>query len=502
MHNVAGNIAIVQDRETGRIHLPFTIGNIRLYHCYSDDLGETWSEPVELSHITSYWEHWVGFGPPSGLQTSSGRLLLPAYSSIMPIYDNGIFTRSFFVYSDDNGATWHRTSSNIPTNGLAVFNGDFGNEAEVVEVKPGLLLVNSRAAYGPRIQSTSTDDGLTWSAYSDTVIPQPVLGCEGSLLALGDGSTVLFSGPNTNDILRVDLGVWESGDEGESYELAWKVDFDLSATVGYSSMVRMNSGETKILWGRAMTVSEFFVPDYISIRSLPPSLWGEPRDTAGYVSPSGETQDMSWVSSKSSYKYSETFNFYALAASNFLLTGLQCVWGLWKVLTFLKGLCCRSPDDAAHLLDRGSSTHVNKSDLGLKAPSCLSRWCGCCCLPFLTFIFVVVSVVGTAAQWVFKMDDGERWQRQSLNVLVWNGAVVLLLVAAHVMRRGEKEEGGGCQGGENVPGRRQHCVVNKMKSVILPYACSPFPSSSRRINPLKHGFIAHFLPYLPNLFMQ
>ena len=453
-HNVAGNIAVVQDRETGRIHLPFTIGNVRLYHTYSDDGGVTWSDPVELPHLTSYWEHWVGFGPPSGLQTSTGRLLLPAYSSIMPIYDNGIFTRSFFVYSDDNGLTWQRTSGNVPTSGPALLTGDFGNEAEVVEVSPGLLLVNSRAAYGPRIQSTSSDDGLTWGTYRDTTIPQPVLGCEGSLLALGDGGRVLFSGPNTKEILRIDMGVWESTDGGANYELAWKADFDLSATVGYSSMVRMNSGETKILWGRALTVSEFFVPDFISIRSLPTDLWGEARDTSGYVPPSGAAHDMSWVASKSSYKYSETPNFYALASANFLLMGLQVVYCFWGAALWMRAVCCPSPDDAAHLLDRGSSTHVNKDELGLSKPSCLARWAGCCCLSFLprllAFLCVSLSVVGTATQWVFKLDDGERWERQSLNVLIWNFAVLAIIAVkwARDRSRREREKEGPGPGGD------------------------------------------------------
>ena len=47
-HNVAGNIAIVQDRSTGRIWMPFTKGNWGFWMTYSDDDGLIWHEPYEL----------------------------------------------------------------------------------------------------------------------------------------------------------------------------------------------------------------------------------------------------------------------------------------------------------------------------------------------------------------------------------------------------------------------------------------------------------------------
>ena len=116
--------------------MPFTKGNWDFYMTYSDDDGVTWKEPYQLHGLKKFGETWVGFGPPSGIQTTSGRLLLPAYASSVPIYDNGIFTYSFVVYSDDNGLTWHR-GARVPSGGwlLDFFTGNFGNEAEIVEVR-------------------------------------------------------------------------------------------------------------------------------------------------------------------------------------------------------------------------------------------------------------------------------------------------------------------------------------------------------------------------------
>ena len=137
---------------------------------YSDDDGETWIKPYTtgLEELQKWGETWVGFGPPAGLQTSSNRLVIPAYASIVPIYDNGIFTYSFIVYSDDGGETWERSDA-IPTEGLAAFSGAFGNEAQIVEFEeePATLLINSRASWGHRIQSYSVDDGESWSNYGE-----------------------------------------------------------------------------------------------------------------------------------------------------------------------------------------------------------------------------------------------------------------------------------------------------------------------------------------------
>lgn len=63
-HRVAGNIAPVQDRSTGRLWLPFNRGNIEAWTTYSDDNGRTWARPRMIDNVIEREWTWVGFGPP------------------------------------------------------------------------------------------------------------------------------------------------------------------------------------------------------------------------------------------------------------------------------------------------------------------------------------------------------------------------------------------------------------------------------------------------------
>lgn len=77
---VIGNAAPVQDASTGRIHVPFCLNNSKVMITASDDDGASWTTAVDItaSVVRPDW-HWVGLGPPAGLQLSTGRLLIPSY---------------------------------------------------------------------------------------------------------------------------------------------------------------------------------------------------------------------------------------------------------------------------------------------------------------------------------------------------------------------------------------------------------------------------------------
>jgi hypothetical protein len=142
----------------------------------------------------------------------------------------------------------------------------------------------------------------------------PTLGCEGSLLAPG-GDKVLFSGPDNMDILRIDLTVWESEDRGATYKNAFEVDVD-SANVGYSSMAQLHDGSVAILWGRALTASTFFVPDFVSFRMLPAELSGPAVDASPWATGSGEAHSMDWQEGYSFTQFKGTGGWWAI-----------CTWG-------------------------------------------------------------------------------------------------------------------------------------------------------------------------------
>lgn len=265
-HRVAGNIAPIQDRTTGRLFLPFNRGNIEAWMTYSDDNGLTWFEPFEIPGVIDRSWTWVGFGPPAGIQSSSGRLLVPAYYSTSIIYDNGLLTSAYVMYSDDHGVTW-KNSNRVRNAPFAFLSGILGNENQIAQFSDGRLIMNSRTLFGARIVSFSEDDGLTWSRMKRTeFLPSPAFGVEGSTLIVNiDGTDVVYySGPNSNSSLRLDMTIFRSSD-GLLWEEVTLVEI---GQVGYSSLLHMHNGKIAILYGFSDTKSVFFVPGML-VLSLP-----------------------------------------------------------------------------------------------------------------------------------------------------------------------------------------------------------------------------------------
>jgi sialidase-1 len=119
----------------------------------SDDDGATWSEPVNITATTKK-PHWTGVahGPGVGIQTRSGRFVVPC--------NQYVDRRSCFVItSDDHGKTW-------------AMGGEVGHdvsETQVVELADGQLMLNIRN-HNPgkhrRGVATSSDGGKTWKNLS------------------------------------------------------------------------------------------------------------------------------------------------------------------------------------------------------------------------------------------------------------------------------------------------------------------------------------------------
>src|SRR5690606_15594304 len=79
--------------------------NEHLFRTWSDDEGQSWQPPVELTEVlTSFDFAWtrVGSGPGHAIQLQSGRLLAPIWIN----EKIGAQYRSAAIYSDDRGETW------------------------------------------------------------------------------------------------------------------------------------------------------------------------------------------------------------------------------------------------------------------------------------------------------------------------------------------------------------------------------------------------------------
>ena len=188
---------------------------IRTYISRSYDNGQTWTEPVDITHfifgddcIVPEQRTWRAsfFGSGNGLRTSTGRIIFVA--AIRETTAQSLNNHA--VYSDDNGQTWH-------VSGRASTAGD---EAKVTELADGRILMSIRHA-GHRWYNLSDDGGETWQPATSTWNDITAPACNGDMIRYTcvnqghDRNRLLHSVPYGNN--RTDVSVYVSYDEGESW---------------------------------------------------------------------------------------------------------------------------------------------------------------------------------------------------------------------------------------------------------------------------------------------
>ena len=249
-----GNPTPVVDRESGRISLlsmrnPGHSWTPRTpYVQHSEDSGETWSEPVDISAQISRpeWAYWYATGPVHGIQLQrgehAGRLVAPVYFSPPSETDRG----NGLIYSDDGGLTWQLGAVDTQDSELA-------GESTVVELTDGRLYVSTRSGprtfehEGHRGFAISSDGGRTFDApvAEEPQLTGPII--QASLLRLAardagdDGNRVLYSSP-AHPAAREVMTIRSSYDEVRSWE-TWDqgkvIHWGPSA---YSDMVEIDEG--------------------------------------------------------------------------------------------------------------------------------------------------------------------------------------------------------------------------------------------------------------------
>jgi sialidase-1 len=224
--NVIGNAAPVQDVSTGRIWMPFCRNNEEVFMTYSDDDGATWATPTYQPHLVKTDWKWVGLGPPAGLQLSSGRMVIPGYHTTLWKGD-GCASKGHTLVSDDHGESWRI--------GSETFGGSFlANECQAVELRNGSLLVNARVVSAHRIQVISHDGGITFEpGYIVPDLVETIEGCEGSIVKNPNSEALYFSIPNFRGVIRQNMTVFESLDDGLTWHVFRGVD---EGAVSYSAM--------------------------------------------------------------------------------------------------------------------------------------------------------------------------------------------------------------------------------------------------------------------------
>lgn len=260
--NTCGNPSPVVDLTTGRIWLFLTWNdgrdiekNIenrrshntrRVYVLFSDDSGQSWSKPVDMTTSVKFPEWtWYATGPCHGIQKSKlphkNRLIIPANHKKIVNEAGNVSVKSYshVIYSDDNGASWHIGGTVYP---------DGGNESSVVELSDGRVMLNMRSYHKTdscRSMAISENAGITWSKrrmQKELIEPR----CQGSILSYSSDSLLnelYFSNPHSFN--RNNLSILRSLDNGESWSLLSVVEKNSAA---YSDMVLLNNDTIGILY--------------------------------------------------------------------------------------------------------------------------------------------------------------------------------------------------------------------------------------------------------------
>jgi len=239
-----GDANVVENTNTGDIWMFHTRNNSRLFLSHSTDIGATWSTPLDVTGTLRLGSHGAGTGHAGGIQLSNGphkgRLLVPIYSEAGP----------YVVYSDDGGSSWHiggvvqQAKGEEGANEWAIAEtGVYSKDGTPVLLAsrrnvPPYNIPSGISGKGYRLQALSYDGGLSWGGeWEEKQLPEPIRGCEGSLVWHPGTRKLYFSHPNPSlDLLRTEMQIWSSTNLGATWQrhaVVW------SGAAGYSSLVVM-----------------------------------------------------------------------------------------------------------------------------------------------------------------------------------------------------------------------------------------------------------------------
>ncbi|MDO5572145.1 MAG: sialidase family protein [Bacteroidales bacterium] len=204
----------------------------------SEDDGKTWSKPINITEQVKLPEQYFLLqGPGRGITMKDGTLVFP-----IQFIDKDRVPNAGIMFSKDHGKTWK-------INNAARSNT---TEAQVVEVEPGILMLNMRDNRGgSRAVATTNDFGITWNEHpsSRKALQEPV--CMASIIKVDAKDNILgkdiliFSNPNsTKNRNNMTIKISEDGGNSWPYELL----IDEGYSWGYSCLSMIDKETVGILY--------------------------------------------------------------------------------------------------------------------------------------------------------------------------------------------------------------------------------------------------------------
>lgn len=264
------NVVPIVDRETGRIHLLFCVEYARAYYSYSDDDGETFATPVDITATFEEFQRdypWrvIATGPAHGIQLQSGRLLVPIWMSDGTGGHAHRPSEVSVIYSDDQGKTWQRGD-------IAAQHPYLKNPSETIplELADGRVLLNIRSEVSAhrRAYVYSADGAHDWTTpLLHPELVEPV--CMASTIRLSSKlggasrNRVLFANPHSfeprdasnpdGSWKRQNVSVYLSYDEADTWPVVKSVEPGVS---GYSDMAVLPDGTILLFYERGTPQGE------------------------------------------------------------------------------------------------------------------------------------------------------------------------------------------------------------------------------------------------------
>ncbi len=244
-----GDASLLLDRQSGRVwcfhaYGPPGIGfntakpgartgaqTLQVHAIHSDDDGNTWSEPVDLTPQIKD-PLWDAMFATSGthFQTASGRFLVP-----MVVRDAAHAVSSRNAYSDDHGRTWKMGASAGPDT----------DESKAVQLADGTVLQNMRDG-ARRAVARSRDGGVTFGPLEhDPALTDPSCNAGLARTSIGGREVVVFT--NAASSKRENLTVRFSYDGGRTWAAARTL---YAGPAAYSTVIPLRDGTLAVLYER------------------------------------------------------------------------------------------------------------------------------------------------------------------------------------------------------------------------------------------------------------